>query len=137
LNCQCNSGYFPISGNGLCEKCPANTYWTGQSCKMIKKCSDGFYWDNAKSCCVYQNFGCNKNEYWDGANCRCNSGLFFVKSSCSQCSMNTFFDGQFCSNILPIIKCKDPYSYYNGNTCVCIAGYFLFNGQCITCPLQY
>jgi hypothetical protein len=138
VNCQCNPGFYPINGNGQCTQCPLNSYWTGQGCGLFNSCRQGFSWDENGITCNLQNTGCSSTQYWDGANCRCNQGSYFINGVCTQCQLGTSFDGKQCAPISFSVKCTDPYSFYNGQFCVCIDGYYQMNGGvCVACPPQF
>ena len=131
VNCQCRDGFYPISGQ--CQRCPNGQYWNGQHCSpSTGSCSNGFLWDRSRYSCIYIT-RCNANEYWDGVNCVCNQGYFWIDGSCQECPPGTVFDGKKC-NRGQDQRCRGPYSYFNGYSCVCIPGYWALTDGCVTCP---
>ena len=136
VNCQCISGYMATQ-NG-CIKCPFGRYWTGEGCGTPQTCTGGYIWYLDIQMCLWEGYRCKNNEYWDGSNCRCKPGYFWLSvNGCQKCPAGTFYDGISCVSGLINRSCNDPYQFWNGVACVCVTGFWMIDGKyCITCPSQ-
>ena len=132
ISCQCLSGYY--ASGGVCLQCPFGQYWSGQACAMPNICIFGYIWHNDIKMCIPIRYSCGENEYWDGCNCRCKPGYFWINSKCQSCPQGTFYDGRQCTQGQVSQGCDGPYQFWNGYACVCIPGFFQIDQYCVTCP---
>jgi hypothetical protein len=121
--CVCFSGYNLI--NNVCQQCPANTTFDGQTCA-----SNGVNPPPSPTC--------GSNQISVGGACVCNSGLYLINGQCLACPAYTSWNGKYCQcGCDTSAWCLgQPFSVWDNTNkiCNCAAGYTRVNGICSSQP---
>lgn len=141
--CQCQTGFFNISGS--CTQCQNGFFYNGAVCVV---CSNGTVSSDRTRCTCNSGFfniagkcgRCPTNEQYSNVSqaCNCASGFYRVSGTCQRPPTNMTYNGTgfVCSTGLYNIsgRCSvctgDQVYNQTTRTCACPAGTTLRNGRC-------